>query len=132
LSFDAVFASEVLEHLIDPWQCVDRLAGLLKPGGIFLASSPNVCHHKIIRQLVAGRFDLRETGPMDRTHLRWFTPSTYRQMFEAAGLRVDQLGPVGPPGPKSKALGLLLPPKQKVCLWVQINIRAVKPGNSST
>ena len=129
-AFDAVLASEVLEHLVDPWKCVERLARLLKPGGRFFASSPNVCHHRIIRQLLWGRFDLQDVGPMDRTHLRWFTPKSYREVFESAGLRIARVSPVAAPSLKSRLLGVFLPASSRACLWRQIDLRATKPEDA--
>jgi hypothetical protein len=31
---------------------------------------------------------------MDRTHLRWFTPATYADMFAACGYKVVSVGPL--------------------------------------
>lgn len=113
-SLDAVLMSEVLEHLLDPWQVVQRVSSWLKPDGLVMASSPNVSHQKIIRNLIAGRFDYSDYGPMDRTHFRWFTPSTYAQMFEQAGLVTQSVDALDQPGPKTKILRTvtlgLLPP----------------------
>ncbi len=97
--FDAVLMSEVLEHLVDPWSVVKRVASKLRPGALVLASSPNVAQFAILRGLLANRWDLTEVGVMDRTHLRWFTESTYRQMFEDAGIRVERSYAMAPPGP---------------------------------
>ena len=41
-AYDAVILSEVLEHLTDPWALVRKLSPLVRPGGLLLASSPNV------------------------------------------------------------------------------------------
>lgn len=97
--FDAVLMSEVLEHLVDPWAVVKRIAHLMKPGAVVLASSPNVAQIRIVRDLLADRWDLADSGVMDRTHLRWFTQGTYRRMFEEAGIRVERVYPLSPPGP---------------------------------
>jgi 2-polyprenyl-3-methyl-5-hydroxy-6-metoxy-1,4-benzoquinol methylase len=129
--FDVVIASEVLEHLVDPWRVVGRLASVLKPGGLMFASSPNVCHYRVIRMLLRGRFDLEDQGVFDRTHLRWFTPMTYRAMFETAGLTVERVGPLAEPGPRARLLMRTLPRRWHVHLWRQINLRARKPGVGS-
>ncbi len=94
--FDALVFSEVLEHLIDPWTVLGRLVTCLKPGGVVIVGGPNVAHWQIVRDLILGRFRYQEAGPMDRTHLRWFTPESYRSMFEGAGLAVDALLPTNP------------------------------------
>jgi 2-polyprenyl-3-methyl-5-hydroxy-6-metoxy-1,4-benzoquinol methylase len=93
-SFDALICSEVLEHLVDPEAVVARLVRLLRPGGLVFASSPNISHHLIIRSLIFGRFDYADQGVMDRTHLRWFTPRSFRRLFEGAGVAVDRLAPI--------------------------------------
>ena len=93
-TFDALFLSEVLEHLVDPWAVLERLAPLMKPGALVMASSPNVAHWRVIAELLKGRFTLADQGVFDRTHMRWFTPTTFAEMFDRAGFDVDQVGPV--------------------------------------
>ena len=129
-TYDAVIASEVLEHLTDPWDVVRRLAALLKPGGLFLASSPNVAHHRIVRDLVRGRWRLADSGPMDRTHLRWFTPESYRRMFEEAGLDVIHSAGVAPLGPRARVLSRLTGGRINHLFYTQNNIHARKPLSS--
>ncbi len=95
--FDALILSEVLEHLVDPWTTLKRLSDCLKPGARVFASTPNIAHHRVIRGLLAGRFEYAPSGVMDRTHLRWFTPTSFRRLFEEAGIAVDALRPLGKP-----------------------------------
>ena len=102
--FDALVISEVLEHLRDPWTTLARLVRCLKPGGLVFASSPNISHWMVIRDLLAGRFGYADSGLMDRTHLRWFTPDSYRQLFEEAGVAVDTIGPLVAPRWKARFL----------------------------
>ena len=89
--FDALICSEVLEHLVDPYSTLVRLVKLIRPGGLVLASSPNISHYLIIANLLRGKFEYSEAGAMDRTHLRWFTPPGYRQMFENANVETLHL-----------------------------------------
>lgn len=96
--FDALIMSEVIEHLVDPWGSVARLLCCLRPGGEIIASSPNIAHRKVIAGLIGGRFNYADEGVMDRTHLRWFTPQSYRALFEAAGCRDVKVMPVRRPG----------------------------------
>jgi SAM-dependent methyltransferase len=105
--FDAVLMSEVLEHLVDPWAVVKRVSDKLKSGAVVLASSPNVAQIAVVKGLLANRWELTETGVMDRTHLRWFTQASYARMFEDAGIRIERVQPMAKPGPGSKLFNAL-------------------------
>lgn len=122
--FDVLLMSEVLEHLRDPWTVLRRLHKLLKPGALVLAGSPNVSHHSVIRMLLRGRWDLTSSGVMDRTHLRWFTPATYRALFEECGFAVVALGPAVPLRPKARILNRLTLRRLEHLLHTQIQLKA--------
>lgn len=92
--FDAIIFSEVLEHLVEPGEVVKRLARYVRPGGMLLASSPNISHWRVVRELIMGRFTLADQGVFDRTHLRWFTPLSFVDLAEKAGFDVEEVGPV--------------------------------------
>ena len=83
--FDVVVAADVLEHLKDPWQCLEKVRALLKSEGYLVISVPNVAHNVLIAQLMAGRFPYREKGLLDRTHLRFFTRLDLEDMLLATG-----------------------------------------------
>ena len=107
-TFDALIMSEVLEHLIEPDVVLTRLVRLVKPAGLVYASSPNIAHWKPIWDLIQGRFEYQQQGLMDRTHLRWFTPASFRRLFQNAGVEVDSLRPYVPvTKPKALLFGLL-------------------------
>jgi 2-polyprenyl-3-methyl-5-hydroxy-6-metoxy-1,4-benzoquinol methylase len=95
-SLDVVLCLDVLEHLIDPWTTAKRLAGLLKPGGVLIASIPNVRHFRVVLPLLfRGRWTYSDFGLMDRTHLRFFTKGSAVELIEQAGLRIDTIRPSG-------------------------------------
>ena len=125
-SFDALIISEVLEHLVDPWAVLARLAPLVRPGGLVFASSPNISHHKVIRSLLRGRWDLADQGVMDRTHLRWFTPASYAAMFEGAGFVVEETRPVRPFGWKPRLFNTLTKGRWQHLFMVQTSIKGRK------
>ncbi len=87
--FDVVMFADVLEHLADPFSllCIAKTA--LAPAGSIVASVPNTAHWSVRSDLFRGRFEYRKWGIMDATHLRWFTSSSLRFLFESAGLSVQ-------------------------------------------
>jgi 2-polyprenyl-3-methyl-5-hydroxy-6-metoxy-1,4-benzoquinol methylase len=101
-SFDVLIAGEVLEHLVDPWVALKRLRWFLRPDALAMASSPNVAHHSTIFMLLRGEWTLADSGRMDRTHLRWFTPKSYAEMFRDCGFEVVSTEPLSNFGPRAR------------------------------
>lgn len=86
--FDTVVAADVLEHLRRPERTLRQAAELLRPGGTVVASIPNVAHVDVRLALLAGRWDYKEHGLLDLTHLRFFTRSSALRLVESVGLQV--------------------------------------------
>lgn len=125
-SFDALILSEVLEHLVEPGRVVKDLARFVRPGGVVMASSPNIAHWRVVKEIASGRFNLADRGVFDRTHLRWFTPDTFAAMFEEAGFKVDWLGPVTPFSARTATLLRLTGGRFSHLFMTQIAILAVR------
>ena len=90
--FDYIIMGDVLEHLQDPWRAVRHMATCLKPGGGIVASVPNVEHLSVLQGLLQGDWPYAPSGILDRTHLRFFTQKTARELFEQAGLTLKETG----------------------------------------
>jgi 2-polyprenyl-3-methyl-5-hydroxy-6-metoxy-1,4-benzoquinol methylase len=86
--YDAIIFADVLEHLVDPWGVLRELRPLLNPGGRVLLSVPNIAHWTARTNLMMGRFDYTDGYLMDRTHLRWFTWKSARELATSSGYRV--------------------------------------------
>jgi len=97
--FDTIVAGDVLEHLVNPWRVLERLRPLLAPGGQLVASIPNVRNALLIAALaVNGRWEYRDRGLLDITHLRFFTLEEIRRLFEQTGYRYERhLARISPP-----------------------------------
>jgi 2-polyprenyl-3-methyl-5-hydroxy-6-metoxy-1,4-benzoquinol methylase len=83
--FDAIIFGDVLEHLRDPDKILTTTRRLLKHGGRVIVSVPNVANLRIRLSLLRGNFDYADSGILDRTHLRFFTISSAREMLERTG-----------------------------------------------
>ena len=84
---------DVLEHLVDPAAALRRLTALLKPGGLVVASIPNVAHVWVIANLLAKRWPQRDRGIFDRTHVRFFAKRDMVALLRGADLEIVRVKP---------------------------------------
>lgn len=92
MPFDQIMLADVLEHLPAPERLLPRLLPMLAPGGSLIISLPNIAYLR----LLAGVWRYEETGIFDRTHLRFYTRATARELVTGAGLRITREVGVGP------------------------------------
>lgn len=85
-TFDCVIFADVLEHLADPAAVLRQVVKLLAPGGSVVCCIPNVAHWSVLTGLIRGEWTYTETGVMDRTHLRFFTYSSFKALLKECGL----------------------------------------------
>jgi len=87
-TYDRIICADVLEHVPEPELVLNRLSGFLNDQGRILISIPNVGHAGLLAELFCGKFEYRETGLLDRTHLRFVTRSSLIEMLTRNGLRI--------------------------------------------
>jgi 2-polyprenyl-3-methyl-5-hydroxy-6-metoxy-1,4-benzoquinol methylase len=83
--FEWLLAADVLEHSPDPWATLAFYRDFLKPNGRLIMSLPNVAVWDNRLRMLFGRFSYQDSGVMDRTHLRFFTFRSARELVNAAG-----------------------------------------------
>lgn len=92
--FDLILLLDVLEHLVDPWTFLRRLKEEhLAINGKIIISLPNARHFSLVLPLLRGRFDYIERGILDKTHLRFFTRSSAKNLLKSAGLHIETIKP---------------------------------------
>lgn len=89
--FDAVVFGDVLEHLVDPKSVLKSAQEILTPTGIVIASVPNIAHGSIRIGIALGQWDYTDEGLLDRTHLRFFTLETIKELFAESGFVIDSI-----------------------------------------
>jgi 2-polyprenyl-3-methyl-5-hydroxy-6-metoxy-1,4-benzoquinol methylase len=89
--FDAALCGDVLEHLRDPVAVLRQVAELLVPEGYVVASIPNVAHGSIRLALMQERFEYRDIGLLDQTHIHLFTRHSIEEAFRDAGLTIAEM-----------------------------------------
>jgi 2-polyprenyl-3-methyl-5-hydroxy-6-metoxy-1,4-benzoquinol methylase len=127
--FDCIVFNDVLEHLADPYSVVSAVARLLAPRGVVVASLPNVRHYPTAWDLFwNGRWEYRDWGILDRTHLRFFTERSVAALFEERGYRVAVRGINGPTSPFGRFCTRLLPPRFRDIQFMQFAVVAEHKG----
>lgn len=78
-NFDGVIASQLIEHLENPYYFGREVFRILKPGGIFIISTPNP-FHILNRLLFLRRGDIYHFLENDN-HITFFTRSIFKKTF---------------------------------------------------
>ncbi len=89
--FDVVTLVDVLEHLQNPLELLERIKPLLLDEGEVLLSVPNVAHASVRLELLAGNFVYEQTGILDQTHLRFFTLDSLRALIKQSGFYIADI-----------------------------------------
>jgi glycosyltransferase involved in cell wall biosynthesis len=96
-AFDCVLALDVIEHLGDPDEGVQRIFKILKPGGRLYASTGNIAFWVLRFGLLLGQFNYGKRGILDLTHARLFTIYSFRKLLISYGFQVEAVHYFGPP-----------------------------------
>ncbi|SNB65287.1 3-demethylubiquinone-9 3-methyltransferase [Arboricoccus pini] len=86
LRFDAVIASEVIEHVADPQAFVSSLAHLVRPGGLVLLSTPARTVRSFGQVIVAAEYILKWLPRGTHDWRRFLTPAETTGLLRRAGL----------------------------------------------
>jgi glycosyltransferase involved in cell wall biosynthesis/precorrin-6B methylase 2 len=86
--YDAIVFGDVLEHLRNPSEILQKVLGLLKPAGKVLISLPNIANIWVRMSLLFGRFNYTRVGILDESHLRFYTLETMKKLADDSGLDV--------------------------------------------
>jgi 2-polyprenyl-3-methyl-5-hydroxy-6-metoxy-1,4-benzoquinol methylase len=92
--FDVILMLDVLEHLGNPAALLQALPTVLADNGWGVISLPNVAQASLHLDLLQGRFNYSDTGPLDRTQVRFFDRRGVDDLLEQAGWQMFDLARV--------------------------------------
>jgi len=85
--YDLIIYADILEHLPDPVNILQRHLRYLKSGGYIFVSVPNFRYYSIFWKLfIRGQIKYSNAGILDRTHLRITTRKMVLDWFDEVGL----------------------------------------------
>ena len=87
--WDVVISTEVVEHLYDPRTYARNVSAMLRPGGMFIVTTP---YHGYLRNLVlvlTGKMDSHFTALWDGGHIKFWSVKTLSALLSGAGFSVD-------------------------------------------
>ena len=138
-TFDAIVIADVLEHLMDPWGTLARASTRLRDGGSIVVSLPHASHAGVLACLMSNDFSYRDSGLLDRTHIRFFSIRNIQALFEGAGLVIVDHDYVIQPPENTELAGAwrMLPPLTRSVLEdnefahvYQVLVRAVRASDA--
>jgi 2-polyprenyl-3-methyl-5-hydroxy-6-metoxy-1,4-benzoquinol methylase len=89
--FDLVICNDVIEHMTDHEDFFQSIKKKIKKEGCLVASIPNVRYIlNLIELLVRKDWEYKDSGILDRTHLRFFTEKSLKRTIIDSGFEIDQ------------------------------------------
>jgi 2-polyprenyl-3-methyl-5-hydroxy-6-metoxy-1,4-benzoquinol methylase len=122
--YDQIVLGDVLEHTTEPDVVLRDMRPLLAAGGGFVVSLPNVLTLRARARLLRGVWRYEDAGIFDRTHLRFFSVASARELIAAAGLTIERELDVGPLSHRLGRLGARLTALRPGLLATQIVVSA--------
>lgn len=90
--FDLVICNDVIEHMQEPEVFLGSIRRKLAAGGHIVASIPNVRHWETLFELLWQKdWRYRQSGTLDRTHLRFYTKKSILRLFQESGFEVEKI-----------------------------------------
>jgi 2-polyprenyl-3-methyl-5-hydroxy-6-metoxy-1,4-benzoquinol methylase len=86
--FDTVVSTEVVEHLYSPHELADYALRSLKPGGVFIVTTP---YHGFIKNLalsLLNKWDFHHTANWHGGHIKFWSKESLSKLLRNAGFEI--------------------------------------------
>lgn len=85
--YDVVTVLDVIEHFASPVEALARTRKFMAPNARLFLFVPNSAHWSFRLKMLRGDWSYHDWGLFDRTHLRFFDPSTATELCREAGFK---------------------------------------------
>lgn len=95
LKYDAVVSNEVIEHLLLPRNLIQNAYDALKPGGLFILTTPFHGYWKNLALALTNKFDEHWHPLRDYGHIKFFSKATILEIFSEFNFKILEFRTVG-------------------------------------
>lgn len=93
--YDAVLSIEVIEHLLLPRKLMQNAYDALKPGGLFILTTPFHGYWKNLALALTNKFDEHWHPLRDYGHIKFFSRDTILNLFSEFGFQALEFKTIG-------------------------------------
>ena len=90
--FDVLILADILEHILNPLDILREMHKFRTVKSNVFLSIPNSGHWYFRFKVFFGKFDYEENGLFDKTHIRFFTLKTIRELILKSNFEIIDLG----------------------------------------
>jgi 2-polyprenyl-3-methyl-5-hydroxy-6-metoxy-1,4-benzoquinol methylase len=90
--FDVLILADILEHILTPLDILREMHKFRTDKSNVFLSIPNSGHWYFRLKVLFGKFDYEENGLFDKTHIRFFTLKTIRELILKSNFEIIDLG----------------------------------------
>ena len=95
--YDLIVCNDVIEHISDTVNFLEKIRGKLNQNGSIIGSIPNVRHiSNIVNLLLKKDWEYTESGILDKTHVRFFTEKSLLRLFKEHNFEVEEIVGINP------------------------------------
>lgn len=100
-SFDVVWAGDVIEHIRFTDTFINEVNRVLKPGGLFILTTPM---HNRLKNIIISLYNFEMHFDPEFPHLRFYTLKSLRRVLETRGFRIVRVKYIGRIRPLAKSM----------------------------
>lgn len=97
--FDCILMSHICEHLVNPEKALINIGKYLQEEGRIIIAVPNMAYYKLRLRILKGNWEMKETGPFDRTHLHFYSYNSVDSLYNNSNYKVISKIPGDPSVP---------------------------------
>ena len=89
--FDYILLADILEHIRNPEEILEKCQTHLKNNGKLIVAVPNIANWTIRLGLLFGLFNYTPRGILDKSHIHFYTLNSIKQLIRKCSYRISEV-----------------------------------------